>query len=204
MTASHRPSRRRLQPKRSDLIRLRDGRELWLRPIEPEDAAPINGAFELLHDEEIRRRFLHPVKGLSADHLQRLVNPVPGREFVLVAAEPLPPGEALIAAVARLSAAPEHRDAEFALLVSHFVSGQGLGRRMFQRLIDWARSHDIHQLWGDILEDNPPMLSLARHMGFHKEGNPDSPGLARMVLDIAPATPMLCHPTRHTTHGATR
>jgi len=82
---------------------LEDGRELWVRPIQPADAAPIRAAFPLLRPEEIRNRYMHALKELSEEYAHRLTHPEPGSEFVLVASEPLPPGDALVGAVARLS-----------------------------------------------------------------------------------------------------
>ena len=50
-------------PERAELVRLPDQRELVIRPICAEDAAPIAGAFQLLNEDEVRRRFLgHELK----------------------------------------------------------------------------------------------------------------------------------------------
>ena len=93
-------------PGRCEAVRLSDGRELWLRPVHPADAGPIAGAFDLLSEDEVRRRYLHPVKALAPVYLAQLVGPEPGRSYVVVAAEPLPPGEALVGAVARVDLDP--------------------------------------------------------------------------------------------------
>lgn len=186
MNARARPATSVVRPRRADRVVLRDGRELWIRPIEPADAAPIAAGFTLLTDEEVRRRFLHPVKELSPEHLRRLVHPEPRREYVLVAAELLPPGEALVPAVARLSRGEREDDAEFALLVSHFIAGQGLGRRLLQRLIDWARHRDIREIWGIVLDDNAPMLQLAERLGFSRQREEGAPGIVRVSLRLSP------------------
>ena len=169
------------EPQRPVRVRLRDGRRLVLRPVHAADAGPIAGGFELLHDEEIRRRFLHPVKALGDDYLRKLTRPGK-RERVLVAAEPLPPGEALVGAVARVycdQADPQR--AEFAILVSHFLAGQGLGRRLLRRLLDSARELGVREVWGDVLDDNTPMLRLAERVGFRREPVHLNPGQTRVV-----------------------
>ena len=184
MNAARR-QRQPADPDRSELVRLADGRELTIRPIGPEDAAPIAAAFELLHEDEIRKRFLHALKALSEEHLQRLTHPVPDVEFAIVAAEPMPPGEALVSAVARLSRDDDDPTrAEFGLLVSHFVVGLGLGRLLLQRLIDWSGRHGVTELWGDVMDDNTPMLDLATRLGFHRESMRGSPGLIRISLRV--------------------
>lgn len=152
-----------------------------IRAIDPADSAPIAESFQLLSDDEVRRRFLHPLKALSAEHLRKLTQPAVGDEFTIVAAEPLPAGQALVGAVARLSRdTHDSARAEFAILVSHFLAGQGLGRLLMQRLIGWSQRHGIVELWGDVMDDNTAMLELAHRLGFHRENMFGAPGLIRV------------------------
>jgi GNAT superfamily N-acetyltransferase len=174
------------RPERTEVMRLPDGRELWLRPVHPADAAPIAGAFELLGDDEVRRRYLHPVKALGLDYLMQLVNIVPGESFAVVAAEPLPPGEALVGALARLTRDPGKDSAEFAILVSHFVAGQGLGKALMRRLVEWAQAHGIRRIWGEVMDDNTPMIELAQSLGFTRGTSQESPNLLHVTLDLEP------------------
>jgi len=175
-----------MRPERSEVMRLPDGRELWLRPVHPSDAAPIAGAFELLAEDEVRKRYLHPVKALSVDYLTQLVKIVPGESFAVVAAEPLPPGEALVGALARLTRDPGKESAEFAILVSHFVAGQGLGKVLMRRLVEWAQAHGIRSIWGEVLDDNTAMIELALALGFRRETSLESPNLLHVTLDLGP------------------
>lgn len=176
------------RPEREEELHLADGRVLRLRPVHPEDAGPIAGGFELLGEEEVRRRYLHPVKELAADYLAQLVNPIPGEAYAVVAAEPLPPGEALVGALARINRDPGTDSAEFAILVSHFIAGQGLGRELMLRLFEWARANGIRRIWGDILEENTTMIQLAQALGFEREAGANDPGLVRVAVRLdAPA-----------------
>lgn len=180
-------SRTATGPERVEAFQLSDGREMVVRPIQPADAAPIAASFHLLNEDEVRRRFLHILKSLAEEHLHQLTHPAMGSEFVVVAAEPLPPGEALVAAVARLSRDTDDPSrAEFGILVSHFVIGLGLGRLLMQRLIEWCRENAVTQLWGDVMDDNTPMLELATHLGFHRESMSGSQGLVRITLQLSP------------------
>jgi RimJ/RimL family protein N-acetyltransferase len=176
------PAQKKAQ--RKDIIKLQDGRTLWIRPIQAADALPIAGTFHLLHEDEIRKRFLHPIKALSDDYLMRLTQPNPATDFVIVAAEPFEPGAALVGAVARLSADENGGGAEFGILVSHFVSGQGLGRILMLRLIEWCKHNHIRHLWGDVLDDNQTMLKLAESLGFVRESRHSTPGVTRIGLTI--------------------
>ena len=178
-------ARNRLPPWHEQ-VRLANGREVLVRPIRADDAEPLRASFALLQPEEVRQRFLRPIKELSAEAVQRLTQPQPRSEFALVAAEPLPPGEALVGAVARASVCAGTRDAEFAILVSHYVAGMGVGRHLMRRLVRWARGKKLERLHGEVLESNQPMLSLADSLGFRREAS-DTPGLVRVVLDLATA-----------------
>ena len=170
-------------------LRLADGRELLMRPIVPADAEPLRVGFALLTPEEVRLRFLHPLKELSPELLHRLTHLEPRRDFALVAAEPLPAGEALVGAVGRASIDESGRHAEFALLVSRILAGQGLGLLLMKQLIRWARLKKLDTLYGDVLDENHAMLALAQMLGFKRELRMDEPGLIRVTLPLRPVVP---------------
>ncbi|HJR72647.1 MAG TPA: GNAT family N-acetyltransferase [Luteimonas sp.] len=174
--------RNRLPPWHEQM-RLPNGREVLIRPIRPDDAYPLKAAFPLLEPDEIRQRFLFAMKELGDEQAERLTHPDPRTEFALVAAEPLPPGEALVGAVARVSIVPGSREAEFAILVSHYIAGMGLGRQLMRRLVRWAKGKKLERLYGDVLEHNQPMLQLAQSLGFRRE-SANTPGLVRVALDL--------------------
>lgn len=177
-------ARNRLPPWH-ELLHLSNGREVLIRPIRPDDAVPLRAGFPLLQPEEIRQRFLYSVKELTPEMADRLTHPDPRNEFAIVAAEPLPPGEALVGAVARVSITQGTREAEFAILVSRYIAEMGLGRHLMRRLVRWAKGKKLEHLYGDVLEHNQPMLALAQSLGFRREAS-DAPGLVRVVLDLKP------------------
>ena len=169
-------------------VRLSNGREILIRPIRPEDALTLRAGFALLQPDEVRQRFLHPMKELSVEQAERLARPNTRREFALVAAEPLPLGEALVGAVARLAVDDDGENAEFAILVSHYVAGMGLGRHLMRRLVRWAKGRKLRRIYGDVLDSNLPMQALAASLGFQREYSGD-PGMVRMVLELPPPKP---------------
>ncbi|MCC7249473.1 MAG: GNAT family N-acetyltransferase [Lysobacter sp.] len=174
---------------------LPNGREVLIRPIRIEDAEPLRAGFGLLRPDEIRQRFLYAIKELTPAAAERLCRPHPEREFALVVSEPMPPGEALIGAVARIAIEPNSREGEFAILVSHYISGMGLGRLLMLRLVRWAKRKRLTRLYGEVLEHNTAMLALAQSVGFRRE-NAHTPGLVRVVLNLdrSTADPEICGP----------
>ena len=90
-------------------------------------------------------------------------------------------------ALARLTRDPGRDSAEFAILVSHFVAGQGLGKALMRRLVEWAQAHGIRRIWGEVMDDNTAMIDLAQSVGFRREPSRESPNLLHVTLDLEPA-----------------
>lgn len=160
-------------------LRLEDGRVLWLRPICPADAEPLRIGFSLLSPEEVRMRFLRPLTSLSEAMARKLTHIDPRTQFALVAAEPEPPGKALVGAVVRAAIEPGTRRAEFAILVTRFLAHQGLGTLLMRRMLHWARLKQLKAVHGDVLQENTAMLHLAQQLGFRRLPS-DEPGLVRI------------------------
>ncbi len=176
-------TRRRLGPWQEALT-LENGRELLLRPISVLDIEPLRAGFATLSPEEVRMRFMHPITELTPEYARQLCELDNSREFALVASEPLPPGEALIGAVARLSFDRATGLAEFALLVGRPLTGMGLGYYMMRKLIQYARRRKLHALFGDVMNENASMLMLADQLGFKRRNLIEEPGVTRIWLDL--------------------
>jgi len=61
---------------------------------------------------------------------------------------------------------PDNRTAEFSLLVRSDQQRQGLGRMLFDKMIDYCRARGTQELIGDVLMQNHRMLRLAEFFGF--------------------------------------
>lgn len=165
-------------------LRMPDGRELLMRQIEPADAPLLMEGFKVLTPHEVRMRFMTPLKELSAEFANQLARLDPRRAFALVLTEPERPGEALVGAVARLSLVEGKREAEFALVVGRPIAGQGLGKYLLCKLIEWCRRKRLDRLYGDVLLENEPMLRLVDDLGFTREHVPGESGIVRVSRDL--------------------
>jgi acetyltransferase len=146
-------------------FRLRNGREVIVRPIRAE-GEPLIVALHAEHSPHtIRMRFFGMVKTLSHDSLIHLCHLHYDCEMALAAV--LGEGDTVrILGVSRYYLNPETGTAEFALVVSDAYQRQGLGRHLMQRLIDIARERGVKRLVGQVLAENGPMLGLLRALGF--------------------------------------
>jgi len=52
--------------------------------------------------------------------------------------------------------------------------------------VKWAKGKKLTRLYGDVLENNAPMLSLAQSLGFEREFRQESSGLVRVTLELKP------------------
>ncbi len=143
----------------------RGGETLTLRPIRPEDAEAHAAFFARLTPEDIRWRFFSQLKELPPQQIARMTQIDYDREMAFVAVRQAGRVEELLG-VARLIREPDGETGEFAVIVDRRMKGQGLGRRLMERLFDWARAQGIATIAGQVLADNAPMLAFTRSLGF--------------------------------------
>jgi acetyltransferase len=152
--------------------RLKDGTEVTVRAIRPEDE-PLIIALHAGHSEHtLRMRFFSLVKTLSHDSLIRLCHLDYDREMALVAVSHDGDGPHILG-VSRYYLNPEPGAAEFALVVGDAYQRQGLGRHLLTRLIAIARERGVKRLEGQVLAENRPMLDLTASLGFRPEDAED-------------------------------
>ncbi len=135
--------------------------DFLLRPVKPEDAPAFVDFFGRLSPEDVRLRFLTPLKSLPPMILARLTQIDYDREMAFVLLD----SAGKIAGVARIAADPDNVRAEFAVVVRSDLKGHGAGRLLMQRLGTYARDRGIGELFGDILAENTKMLALCREQG---------------------------------------
>jgi len=143
-------------------IRLGD-RDLLLRPIRPEDE-PMHKAFiDQLAPDDIRFRFFGMVRYFPHTQLARLTQIDYDREMAFIAVDM---DAAQTLGVVRTVCDPDNINAEFAIIVSSTMKGQGLGRALLAKMIDYCRGRGTQTIIGEVLSNNERMLALARKLGF--------------------------------------
>jgi acetyltransferase len=165
-------------------VSLPDGRTLLLRPIRPEDEPAFHRFFASLSSEDIRLRFLHPMKLLPKAMAARLTQIDYDREMALVLTGGGDRQQADLHGVVRISADPDNEKAEFAIMLRSGITGLGLGPMMMRRIIDYARSRGIGRIFGEVLDENRSMLALCKALGFTRRRDPDDPGVALVSLQL--------------------
>lgn len=178
-------SRLAIRPYPAQLARtltLRDGLNVHLRPIRPEDEPALQALFKQLDPEDVRLRFFSPMRELSHRFAARLTQIDYDREMAFVAANPEDPGE-LWGAV-RLTCDPDNEEGEYAVMVRSDLKGRGLGYTMMRAIIAYGRERGTGAIVGDVLSENRAMLTMCRDLGFTVAHNPEDPQVRRVHLDL--------------------
>lgn len=164
--------------------RLRDGREVLLRPIRPEDEPAHQELLSHMTPEDLRFRFFDSVRQLGHSQMARLTQIDYDREMAFVATAPDAGGASETLGVVRTVADPDNVAAEFAILVRSDLKGQGLGRLLLGKMIEYCRERGTREMVGEILGENEDMLRLAARIGFALEPDRETGTIrARLALN---------------------
>jgi acetyltransferase len=161
--------------------RLRDGTEVLVRPIKPEDAPAHYDFIRGLSSRTIYNRFFGFRKYISDEQMVRFTQIDYDREIAIVARLGRGSDEVTIG-VNRLVYDPHTGKHEFAVVVADAWQGSGVGAILMRRLIDIARDRKVKAIYGMVLADNGPMLALARKCGFVVEDHEEDALLIRLDL----------------------
>lgn len=145
-------------------FRLRDGRDVWLRPLRSADAPALVTLFGRLSEQTIRRRFMQHLPNFNLRAAEALTAVDQVRQ-VAIAAVPDPSASDTIVAVGRFHGDDGGQRAELALLVEDDYQGSGLGQLLLAHLIEEADRRRICVLDGVVQHTNQPMLRLLRSSG---------------------------------------
>jgi RimJ/RimL family protein N-acetyltransferase len=138
-----------------------------LRAAGAADLAAVQAFVRGLSQQTRHRRFFASLRELPVTLATALGTGDPAHHFVI--AESPRDGVVALGQLARVG----DRRAELALVVGDALQGQGLGRRMVERLLDDAVAMRLRAVEAACLAVNRPMVALLRHSGFAVGRHPD-------------------------------
>ncbi len=160
---------------------LRDGTEVFTRPVRPDDEDAYRRFFERVEANDLRLRFFAPVKEFSHAFIAQLTQIDYARAYVLCAFD-RPGGELL--GVVRLMRDPDEAGGEYAIIVRSDIKERGLGWALMHAMIDYARRTGLARVHGQVLSENSRMLDMCRALGFEILDAPDERELKSVALDL--------------------
>ncbi|MFZ0978667.1 MAG: bifunctional acetate--CoA ligase family protein/GNAT family N-acetyltransferase [Candidatus Acidiferrales bacterium] len=165
----------------------KNGEEMLIRPIRPEDEPLMARFHESLSEQSVFLRYFHMenlTSRVAHDRLLRKCFIDYDREMALVAEAKNPAtGEAEILGVGRLTRERDRSEGELAVLVTDRVQKVGLGTQLIRRLIEVARCEKFERIVALTMPENTAMRSLAERFGFVTEATED-PSQVKAVLTL--------------------
>ena len=80
-----------------------------------------------------------------------------------------------------------HETGEYAILLRSDLKGRGLGWALMQLIIEHAKSKDLKQMCGQILQENAVMLKMCRELGFEIKTDAEDGGICDVTLALKSA-----------------
>jgi acyl-CoA hydrolase/RimJ/RimL family protein N-acetyltransferase len=160
--------------------RLRDGREVQIRPTRTSDTGVMQDLFYRLSEDDVRTRFFQKLSSLTDAAAQHLCS-VDYEEEMAFAAVVGPPARERIVAASTYFLNPATGLAEVAYMVDPEWQGSGLGSILHAGLVGYAREHGARGLTADVLAGNSPMLRVFER-GDHSISIETDAGVAEVTM----------------------
>jgi GNAT superfamily N-acetyltransferase len=171
----------------SDVLRLRSGKSLKVRFVEPGDAGALQAYIRSLTTRSRYNRFLGAISELPHTLLEDFVHVGEDERFSVIATMMIDGFETIVGE-ARYAFDADTGSFEFGLSVDDRWQGQGIGSALLGNLECRAAAFGSKRLFGDTLRSNDVMIALARKSGFAFTRHPDDWKLVRFekLVDAAP------------------
>lgn len=145
----------------SEHVVVRDGLEILLRPVRPDDKRLLAQAFDRLSPQSRYRRFFAPLQHLSEQDLRYLTEVDHHDHEAIVAVNP---DNGAIVGVARYIRGADPAEAEVAVVVGDPWQGHGVATTLLQRLVGRAREEGVESFVALMLSENTEALELFRNL----------------------------------------
>lgn len=149
----------------TDVLRLKGGKPLTVRFVEPRDADALLDYFRSLSRASRYSRLMGAASELPPSELDKALHVGEGNRFAVVA-EMKVDGRDTIVGEARYSFDAATQDVEFGLSIGDAWQGQGIGFSMLANLECRSAALGALRLFGETFRNNEQMIGLARKSGF--------------------------------------
>lgn len=155
----------------TDVVRLKSGKPLTVRFIEPKDADALLSYFRSLSRQSRYNRLMGAVSELPPSELDKALHIGEGSRFAVVAEMKID-GIDTVVGESRYSYDAATQNAEFGLSIGDDWQGQGIGSAMLSNLECRAAALGALRMFGETFRNNEQMIGLARKGGYSFAGAP--------------------------------
>jgi acetyltransferase len=170
-----------------EVVILKDGSQVTLRPIRPDDAPRLQEAFSRLTPQTIYMRFLQAAKGLTDQQARELAE-VDYQTRMAIVGYVQEAGHERLVVVARYGMLDRDEEglAEAAIVVRDDYQMRGLGKIAMQRLVQYASEHGVRGLVATVHANNAPVLAFIRNTGLPFKKRILEPGIWEIIIPLTP------------------
>ena len=97
----------------------------------------------------------------------------------------LDPDDGSMLGAVRLLADANYESGEYGILVRSDLKGHGIGWKLMQIMIEYARWLGLKVIEGQVLRENRTMLAMCESLGFTVKLDPDDPTLMNVSLPVS-------------------
>lgn len=144
---------------------LRDGTEIFFRPVKPTDDSALTEMLYSLSSASVRRRYFTHTKIFPHRDVQRLTNIDYTQDLAIVGIVPSPSGDEIVA-LGQYFLDPKTMRAEVAFLVQDEWQAKGMGTFLLDYITTIARKRGVKSFYATVLPDNKAMLNIFYNSGY--------------------------------------
>jgi len=144
---------------------LRDGTEIFFRPIKPTDEPALSEMMYSLSERSVRTRYMTHTMAFPHKDIQRVTNIDYRQDIAIVGVVPRVSGEEIVA-IAQYYLDPKTQSAEVAFLVQDEWQRKGMGTFLLDYVTQIAKQRGVKKFWAKVLPSNEPMLTIFHNSGY--------------------------------------
>ena len=144
---------------------LRDGTQIFFRPVKPTDEPALAELLYSLSAESVRSRFFTSTVRFPHRDMQRVANIDYRNDLAIVGMVPGPGGEEVVA-IAQYFLDPKTQEAEVAFVVHDEWQAKGMGTFLLEYLAQIARQRGVRRFFAKVLPTNKAMLAVFHNSGY--------------------------------------
>jgi len=144
---------------------LRDGTEIFFRPIKPTDEPSLSGMLYSLSEKSVKTRYMAGTMVFPHSDVQQLANIDYRKDIAIVGVVPGISEEEIVA-IAQYFLDPDGQSAEVAFLVQDEWQSKGMGTFLLDYITQIAKLRGVKKFYAEVLPNNKPMLAIFHNSGY--------------------------------------
>jgi len=144
---------------------LRDGTQIFLRPIKPPDEPALSEMLYSLSEASVQKRYMTRTRAFPHRDIQQLTNIDYRNDLAIVGVVPGVSGDEIVA-IGQYFLDPKTQAAEVAFLVQDEWQKKGLGTLLLDYITKVARQRGVKRFYAKVLPNNKPMLTIFYNSGY--------------------------------------